>query len=61
MRRGLSATNSLMEHRCENSHPSAGKKKKKKVWIKPGVRTAGQEREEERGGEIEEKSLLKCP
>lgn len=63
MRRGLSATNSLMEHRCENSHPSAGKKKKEKekAWIKPGVRTGGQERGEERGGEIEEKSLLKCP
>lgn len=60
MRRGLSATNSLMEHWCENSHPSAGKKKKK-AWIKPGVRTRGQERDEERGGEIEEKSLLKCP
>lgn len=36
-------------------------KKKKKAWIKPGVRTRGQERDEERGGEIEEKSLLKCP
>lgn len=26
-RRGLSATNSLMEHRCENSHSSACKKR----------------------------------
>lgn len=38
-------------------------KKKKKAWIKPGVRTGGQEREEERGGEIEEEFTqvpLKC-